>query len=89
MEKELKFTCPKCGGTELDSIELMIESYRVTEIPKDGDIQTSDKCDLLDSGRKYVQCHNHSCGFILRNKRGTKLSCDRFIKKWIKENCPQ
>ena len=85
--KLLKFTCPECGGHELESIEDAIINLPITLIRGNGDLEYENVYVEGDSNISHYSCPD--CNFILKNKREEKINDVLDLVDWVKENCKQ
>ena len=86
--KTLKFICPKCGENRLTSIEEVLTSYPITNIPEDGDLDYDYKNnETYDSTVLCYECIE--CGYILKNEGGSTIIDCIEVPEWVKKNCEQ
>jgi len=81
----LKFICPQCGSNELGSIENVLTTYPIIEIPEDGNLNYGDSI-THDSEILAYECME--CGFQLQKNGITITDCMK-VGKWVKRNCSQ
>ena len=87
-DKELKFTCPKCGQNRLGSVEQALVTYPITKIPNDGDLDYDIENPVIGGGEVLgYQCMD--CGYELKDKQGySVIDCVK-VPEWIRENNPE
>ena len=81
----LKFVCPDCGGTILESVQDGIHVSRVLNIDPDGNFDFGDISSEADMDR--YQCEN--CGFTLEDSEGDPIINNEDVVEWVKCQCNQ
>jgi len=82
-KKGLKFTCPKCGGHQLGSVEQVIATYPITHIPANGNLDY-DYHNIKDGGDGEVLAYQFmKCGFELTDENGNTITDCIKVPKWI------
>lgn len=87
-KKGLVFTCPECGAHQLGSVEQVLATYPITNIPKNGDLDYDHDNPTTGDGEVLAyQCMN--CGYELQDEKGNTVVDCVDVPKWIKRNPPK
>ena len=63
----MQFKCPECGSKNLGQLQNVMTTYRVTEIPEDGNLEYDHHSPEIGDGTVLShQCMD--CGYELRDK---------------------
>jgi rubredoxin len=78
---ELKFTCPNCKDNRLEVIETnAIVSSAISNLDENGEFEYIN-FNIDDSTVDRFQCVN--CGYVLKNKKGNKITDNLGVIKWL------
>jgi len=93
----LKFTCPECGGNNVEEIVLtrreIDEVYDPCDPDYDGSndwgeyIVTARSCDSVMNDGNMYRCNN--CEMPLTEEQGDTCWGGEFLVKWLRANCKQ
>lgn len=67
--KKAKFICPDCGSENLGQLQNVMTTYRITNIPEDGNLDY-DHCNPQTGDGEVLSHQCMDCGYELRDKDG-------------------
>jgi len=85
----LKFVCPECGSSDINSVEEILTVYPITEITTDGDFDYDSSSSSYDSDGKIYCYECAGCHTEIRKENKELITDNIELVKWIEKNCSQ